>query len=126
MREIKFRAWNCLTKNMIDLQAITPLALDSKLNALGAKGLFIPFDPDLVLMQFTGLTDKNGREIYEGDILKMEEATAKVVFWGKPPAFGLDFSHNENTWNEDWNLSDDSERMVVIGNIYEHSELEGK
>jgi YopX protein. len=74
-------------------------------------------------MQYTGLKDVAGKDIYEGDILGMENATAKVVFWNKPPEFGLDFSHNEGEWCEDWNLSDDHDRMEIIGNIYEHPEL---
>jgi len=62
MREIKFRAWNVATKTMIDLKKMTPLALN-----MDTDGLFIPFSDGLIIEQFTGLTDKAGREIYEGD-----------------------------------------------------------
>ena len=37
--------------------------------------------------------------------------------------FGLHFYHNEEKWCEDWNLSDDSHRMTIIGTIYEHPHL---
>lgn len=67
MRAIKFRAFNSLTNKMIDLKKTTPLALDANLNC---DGIFIPFMDEYKIMQFTGLTDKNGKEIYEGDILR--------------------------------------------------------
>lgn len=65
MREIKFRAFNIVTQTMIDLKKITPFALD-----IDTDGLFIPFSDGLIIEQFTGLHDRNGNEIYEGDIVK--------------------------------------------------------
>lgn len=73
---------------------------------------------DEYLTQWTGMQDCKGRDIYEGDILRIEDATAKVVFWGRPPEYGLD-PIDEDKWCDDWNLSDDSERMEVVGNIFE-------
>jgi uncharacterized phage protein (TIGR01671 family) len=69
MRTFKFRAWNKNTNQMIDLQAITPLALDP---TMFQDGVFIPFNESLIIEQFTGLLDKNGREIYEGDLVKLK------------------------------------------------------
>lgn len=120
-RPFKFRAWNKLSKKMASIDA-----LDFTLDGYRAShGKFSGSGhlADIELMQFTGLLDQHDKEIFEGDILKIEKATALVVFWERPPAFGLNFHHNEDEWCEDWNLTDDSERMEIIGNVYEHPTL---
>lgn len=64
MREIKFRAWDKLNNEM----------LKSPLDSYYAIGRFFGFIPETsILMQYTGLHDKNGREIYEGDVVMARE-----------------------------------------------------
>ena len=79
---------------------------------------------DSILMQYTGLKDKNGVEIYEGDILKQENSIGKhsydIVIYDNHihelshggSVFGF---HIENCW--------DINRIEVIGNVYENPEL---
>ena len=67
MREIKFRAWDITGKEMEELIS---LDLGSKPRARTVKGFLC--DGEFVLMQYTGLKDKNGKEIYEGDIIGEE------------------------------------------------------
>lgn len=64
MREIKFRAWEKKLKHMI---TVTDIDFESKM--INKSSVWRFFD-ELVLMQYTGLKDKNGVEIYEGDVVK--------------------------------------------------------
>lgn len=83
-------------------------------------------DGDYVLMQYTGLRDKNGREIYELDIVKAVSQGSHAVCtvkWGQGRV-GF-FLHAPGIC---WNLSGggkdyDQETVEVIGNIYENPEL---
>lgn len=71
------------------------------------------------LMQFTGLQDKNSKEIWEGDIVlrEKEDLPLQVVF--NDGAFGL---FDENNGMED-DMIFDADALEVIGNIYENPEL---
>jgi uncharacterized phage protein (TIGR01671 family) len=88
-------------------------------------------NPDLVLMQYTGLKDKNGKEIYEGDIYKSHSnLTGKcVVKFGYYYAGGRDYYASEayGFYGEPIRDVDDTETlegdMEIIGNIYENPEL---
>ena len=120
MRKIKFRAWNIITKTMIDLKKITPLALN-----IDTDGLFIPFSDGLPLMQFTGLSDKSGTEIYEGDIVrfsdywfgdnKIKKSIEKIEWDSKEACYTWELTQTGYKDGPEW--------CEVIGNIYENPEL---
>lgn len=118
MREIKFRAWNSETRTMVDLYKITPLAV-----TVPQDGLFLPFKEGWPLMQYTGLKDKNGKEIYEGDIVgywayahRPSPSRKVTVGWHnttRTTGFNISIGHSGNQL----------ERYVVLGNIHETPEL---
>jgi uncharacterized phage protein (TIGR01671 family) len=72
--------------------------------------------------QFTGLTDKNGKKIFEGDILKIESDKLMVVGWSKKFAsFILD--HDGWFFSHWFGESCDPESCEIIGNIHDNPEL---
>ena len=113
-RTLKFRAWQKNGTKMIDLQKITPLILNKD-----QDGVFLPFHKDIYIMQYTGLKDKNGVEIYEGDIVKWSGEIGEVYWDQADVTFSLRWEGNS------WFIPEIG-ILEIIGNIYEDSELVDK
>jgi uncharacterized phage protein (TIGR01671 family) len=115
-REIKFRAWDKKEKRMLPVDAVNFFNKSIVSNRArgehsGGQLGFI----EVELMQYTGLKDKNGKEIYEGDIIKSGNGALGVVKWRH---FGFEQDMIKTLgW---WVIQEDGE---VIGNIYENPEL---
>ena len=124
MREIKFRAWvefnfrKCQNRMAYGFPNFSPSTngfLDNE------RGISYKLDK-VKLMQFTGLKDQNGKEIYEGDILA--EGKKKKIILGK-----VLWSEKEVCYilkrKDAWEVLDhvNEEYCEVIGNIYENPEL---
>lgn len=115
MREIKFRAWDKLNKDMFNVESINFQERRVYKDTVSYRKF-----EDIDLMQYTGLKDEYGDEIYEGDIVTLHNSKYKVIFNTKEAGFVLKdeffemdipFTNNNN------------ERMEIIGNIYESQEL---
>ena len=77
--------------------------------------------------QFTGLTDKNGKKIFEGDIVRYNDTIHKVIFCtiNGSAFFGITMPERGEIWNFDGITC--ANKMEVIGNIHDNPELlEGK
>lgn len=114
-REIKFRIWNDYDKKMIYWNEL----LKNKL-----ANIFTMPSYNKWLMQYTGLHDKNGKEIYEGDILKSMQWNDIYLVKYIGTAFYLCRKGNKGfnkitTWNN-------AEKSEVVGNIYDNPELLGE
>lgn len=128
MREIKFRLWDELAKKVMPVQNIYFDEEDGSF--MGAESVaddVVYFEEEFKkrcsLMQYTGLKDANGVEIYEGDIVttsipmfRDKKLTVKV--YEKGGCFLLSVS---NTHVNLINVASDS--IQVIGNIYENPEF---
>lgn len=148
----RFRAWNKATKEMYEVDDI--MSIDFGKSEISVKTLFFErtnyynFN-DIVLMQSTGLRDKNDREIFEGDVLKFNdswddccyegyvdgeiegvnyveiqsESTGFIFCKTKYPDSSLFYYANEEHLTFQEILTDSDFEFEVIGNIYENPEL---
>jgi hypothetical protein len=117
MRTIKFRAWDKKHSQMILPDWLTEIEWNShdtpdSIEFNDGEGLL--HIKEFELMQFTGLLDKNGTEIYEGDILQTRDYLGKVVF--EDGMFELHSPQDENYHSLAGQASPE-----IIGNIYENS-----
>lgn len=114
MKTIKFRAWHQKLKKWLDPYIVS-------VDGLGNIDVGGEETDQVTIVLFTGLTDKNGKEIYRGDICKNGD-------WEKD-AHAYNYRQEVVEWDNDnacfigWNYNEDGMTCEVIGNIYENPEL---
>ena len=127
MRKLKFRAWLKEEKKMVNVEtmdftdkSIQYLKKNEFINAYLLRRMI--FD-DIELMQYTGVKDKNDKEIYEGDILFFRDENMKCVVVWQDTAFIIK-SIEIRKYSEKMYWIDDAEICCeIVGNIYENKNL---
>ena len=136
MREIKFRAWHKEKKKIILISSLH-FYDDGKTNYGYKETPNVPnvnvtiSEDEAVLMEFTGLQDENGVDIYEGDIINLSyeyfdghfrdnEIVGKVYF--EDSSFRMSYKKYDEI--REWRIDEPEILSIeVIGNIYENPEL---
>lgn len=138
MREIKFRAWHKEEKCYYNVYSINFYA--NEIMVERNKGFYLQ---DIILEQYTGLKDKNGKEIYEGDILVFDKSceenqqeTILIDFINGNKTHYFKVVYNANLTSFRKSLIFEPEEQdnhnyettihngdVVVGNIHENGEL---
>lgn len=120
----RYRAWDKIRKTMYEVDDI--MSIDFGKSEISVKTLFFErtiyykFD-DIVLMQSTGLTDKNGKEIFEGDILDSEDDfLTGVVELRQNLGMFVSTLIKYNNFERLCNVLDSTQ---IIGNAWENPEL---
>lgn len=108
MREIKFNLYNKLEKIYIRNNGNTILP-----NGFLVERVFYSKKDEYELIQYTGLRDKNNREIYEGDIVRVSDNYNRLV----------ELDDSCGCCEKVYGFSREFQEYEVIGNIYENTEL---
>ena len=132
MREIKFRAWDS-ERNIMKRPSVNMMIDTFNGTCYWQFGYDISLMGKLELMQYTGLKDKNGKEIYEGDILSpgyTNDELFVVVFDETKARFAEKRVSKEYPIHAGFIMDGSflrsvfsSQRIEIIGNIHEHPEL---
>ncbi|MDU2138655.1 MAG: YopX family protein [Streptococcus mitis] len=126
----RFRAWDVLAEKMIDEILMISFVRKEIIGKFSDGSTSVPLKfedkrngEDVVLMQSTGLKDKNGKEVFVGDIIKctrgclhevyIEKEYGGTYFGGMPAVYLKDLGEGY-AWTE---------HEEIIGNIYENREL---
>ncbi len=126
MREIKFRGWDKKDKKIVEILSI---GFDNGENnyicVRDGKSLNFVDANRIVLMQYTGLKDKNGVDVYEGYICKIHVWFGGSYTYCNLPIIFKDgkFCYEIYCGSGDYEMMDLYDDLTVMGNIYENPDL---
>lgn len=122
MREIRFRAWSEDTHEMIQVVRLDikeeTIHYENGIKSINREQELAFWWKPYVLMQYTGIKDKNGVEIYEGDIVRYFGNGLAVIVYRNG---GVDI--RSLSWKDCEPLQRRMGEIEVIGNIYENKDL---
>ncbi|MBS9336426.1 YopX family protein [Fructobacillus papyrifericola] len=127
MREIKFRAWDKKWEEWLNPEEHVIYADNGDVGEVNDDELVEDIVHDTVVEQFTGLHDKNGKDIYESDVVKLHVVILspddKVGVIEYSPEFGYCINFGKAIARQEYWAANDKHTIEVIGNIHENPEL---
>ena len=136
MRDIKFRAWDKEKRVWISngeieysISEYTLTVIPNTIEHIGDSVHDYYVSKRFAVMQYTGLKDKNGVEIYEGDIVSLKGLWINVAGLGEKENHQVEWNKETTGWNPFANYDSDcgvyveADGCEIIGNIYENPEL---
>ena len=125
MREIKFRVWLKNKKEMIypngyEYELVYGTSYTNKFHLVKLSDYSAKEIENIIIMQYTGLRDKNDKEIYEGDIVRFENGKLGKIVWSKKD---VGFAVKRKVKPLFFNCDIDANNVEVVGNIFENPEL---
>ena len=123
MRKIKFRVWDKEKREWIRIGEERDIMLNNKGEVWEYHSGQEPYwtKPNVEIVFYTGLKDKNGKEIYDFDILKTNLGNIGIV--GHSFSICWHIGYKTNRENHVMALWNETNRIEIIGNIYENAEL---
>ena len=121
MRTIKFRGIDTMSGEMVYGDLAQQKLTDGSVTTAIVQ-TYATYDVNSkTIGQFTGLFDKNGKEIYEGDILEVEGMYAKVVWNKEKASFEYEYLHPTQIANTFYEFN--MPYLSVVGNIHDNKDL---
>ena len=125
MREIKFRAWDSKHKGMDDYFFISSDGdvFDGAERTYNTPNLEIERVDNLEIMQYTGLKDKNGKEIYEGDVVSCKGHNCKITYRTNFCDYTIEMIRFGGRLLNLTKANITKNKLEIIGNVHQNPEL---
>lgn len=125
MRQLKFRAWDEQNKVYENPNEVC-ITSDGSVSVYdGDDNGWICADGALIIEQFTGLLDKNGKEIYENDIVRCKNGHIGIVIWEEHDACFNVTGYRDESNHFPTMAFFEGQPFEILGNIHENPELLG-
>lgn len=117
---LMFRAWDVIECRMYDICSLDNTGSYERVWEVREDKKGSPYNPNCVIMEYIGLKDKNGKEIFEGDIVSLSNKRYEITWNDRTGSWNVGGMFSINT-NQPFSVR--SSDLEIVGNIFENPEL---